>query len=118
MNETTKTPEPIKLWVSILAGLQAFFAGSSAVSAFVADNRALAAVFAFGGLAVAAAQLGVATYLRGLVVPVGSVAEYVSNGQVVAGPANGMVPEGSVVRPAVVPAQMDEDHEEPPSHLF
>lgn len=109
----TKTPEPIKMWMSILAGLQAFFAGSAGVSAIVAENKTMMAVFAFGGLAVAAAQLGMGTYLRGLVVPVERVAEYVSNGLVVAGPANSMVPEGAVVRPAEVPALQVDVEEEP-----
>lgn len=108
-----KTSEPVLVTQSVLAGLHAFFGGSAAVSAFVEGNAVLTAMFAFGNLAVAAAQMGVAFYVRGQVVPLEAVVERVTeNDQVVAGPANDMLPSGAPVRvlglPGVTP--WDEVH--------
>lgn len=94
----SKTPEPVLISQSILVGLHAFFGGSAATMVIVEANPVFAAVFAFGNLAVAAAQLGIAFYTRGQVVPIESVSERVVGGLVVAGPANEMVPDGAVVR--------------------
>ena len=96
---TTKTPEPVLIAMSVLAGLQTFFAGSTATTVLIESDRLLTAIFAFGALAVGAAQFGVQFYVKGRVVPVENVVERVDeNGVVRAGPANTIVKEGSPVR--------------------
>lgn len=86
---TSRQHEPVLLWQGILAALHILFAGSAATSAYVAEFPWLGAVFAFGNLAVGAAQIGVAFYTRGQVVPLPDVVERATEaGQVVAGPAN------------------------------
>ena len=95
---TSKTPEPVLITMSVLAGLQTFFAGSTATTVVVEADRLLTAIFAFGALAVGAAQFGLQFYVRGRVVPLEAVSERVVNGVVVAGPANDIINEGTTVR--------------------
>lgn len=90
--------EPVLVWMSILAGLQTFFAGSTATTVFVDANETLTAAFAFSSLAVGAAQFGIQFYVRGQVVPVEDVMEMRVAGRVVAGQANDVVRPGSTVR--------------------
>lgn len=121
MADTTKMPEPVLISMSILAGLQTFFAGSTATTVMVEADPLLTAIFAFGALAVGAAQFGIQFYVRGRVAPVESIVERVNgDGMVVAGPANEIVPEGEVVRPAgadpvsvavIDPAMPEGDHD-------
>lgn len=94
-----KKSEPVLLWMSILAGLQTFFAGSTATTVMIESDRILTAVFAFGALAVGAAQFGVQVYVKGKVVPTEDVVEMrTTDGRVIAGEANEVVPVGSTVR--------------------
>ena len=95
---TTRNSEPVLIAMSVLAGLQIFFAGSAATTVMVEASTLLTAIFAFGALAVGAAQVGVQFYVRGQVVPLDAVAERVVDGKVIAGPANDVLPADVVVR--------------------
>ena len=98
MSTTSRTSEPVLVAMSVLAGLQIFFAGSAATTVMVEASTLLTAVFAFGALAVGAAQVGIQFYVRGQVVPLDAVAERVADGKVIAGPANDILPVDAVVR--------------------
>ena len=103
------SPNPVLLWMSVLAGLQTFFAGSTVTTVMVEANVLLTAIFAFGALAVGAAQFGIQFYVRGQVTPNANVVERATeNGTVVAGPANEIVAPGTLVRDVGgVPAPVD-----------
>ena len=101
---TTKTPEPVLIAMSVLAGLQILFGGVGSVT-FFADYELVAAICAVGMVAVGAAQAGVMYYVRGKVVPLENVVERVDgNGVVRAGPANTLVEEGTAVREVKQPS--------------
>ena len=96
---TTKTPQPVMVTGSILAALHAFFAGSAATTVMIEASPTLTAIFAFGNLATAAAQIGVNHWVKGQVVPVDLVVERVGDGgSVVAGPANDRELENAYIR--------------------
>ena len=98
-----KTREPVVLWMSILGGLQFFFAGSATIS-ILSSNETIAGVMGVGALAVAAAQAGIQFYVRGQVIPVeeavhkAEVVEQLEHEVVVAGPANDRLNEGAYIR--------------------
>ena len=99
MSSTTKTPQPVMVTGSILAALHAFFAGSAATTVMIEASPTLTAIFAFGNLATAAAQVGVNHWLKGQVVPVERVVERLTDdGAVIAGPANDRELENAYVR--------------------
>ena len=99
MSSTTKTPQPVMVTGSILAALHAFFAGSAATTVMIEASPTLTAIFAFGNLATAAAQIGVNHWVKGQVVPVDLVVERVGDGgSVVAGPANDRELENAYIR--------------------
>lgn len=97
MTDTTTKPEPVLLWMSVLAGLQIFLGGAVSVS-LIGEHELAAQIFGLAILAVGAAQGGIQFYVRGQVTPNAAVAERVVDGRVVAGPANDVISEGDTVR--------------------
>lgn len=93
-----KTHEPVVIANALLMALHTFFAGGVVVQGFIEGNESLAVIFAFGNLGTVALQAGLTAYQRGVVVPLENVVERVSNGLVMAGPANDIVQEGATVR--------------------
>lgn len=90
---------PVIVWLSILTTLQLFFTGTAATTITIEASRTLSLIFAFGALAVAAAQGGIQFYINAMVTPNTAVVEKrTSDGTIVAGPANEIVSEGSAVR--------------------
>jgi len=64
-----KKSEPVLIPMSILGGLQVFFAGLGGIT-YLSGYPIVAGVAALGNLVVGAAQFGVMFYVRGQVTPV------------------------------------------------
>lgn len=66
--DLAKTGEPVLLFGSILAGLTTLFSGAAAI-AFVTESPTIMAAVAVGGLATAAATVGLQFFVRGKTTP-------------------------------------------------
>lgn len=93
-----KQTEPVLVTMSVLAGLQYFFATLAGAGILMDLNPVVPIIAAGGMLLTASVQMGVQFYVRGQVTPTADVVESVTgDGTVVAGPAS-EIPAGTPIR--------------------